>query len=169
MSVLVVPVAELSVLDGAVLDGIVVVLGDVVLGDVVVLGVPGDVVVSVVVVVLGALELGVVVVVVVVDGDVDWSVVVVVLPDVCANAKPMAATVAARPAAMLRLFGNLLMNRFSCCRNDKFQSAKLSPPRHCALHARRESATQHLASAVRRRATALQHSSHIHARSVIAA
>jgi hypothetical protein len=121
--------------------------------------------------VLGLVELGVVVVVVVVDGDVDWSVVVVlvVLPDVCANAKPMAATAAARPAAMLRLFGNLLMNRFSCCRNDKSQSTKLSPPRHCALRARRESARQQRASVVRRRATGLQHSSHIHARCVIAA
>jgi hypothetical protein len=49
-------------------------------------------------------------------------VVVLVLPDVCANAKPMAAAAAVMPAAMLRLFGNLLMNRFSCCRNDKFQS-----------------------------------------------
>ena len=124
-----------------VLDPVVPVVPD---GDVVVLGVPGDVVDVLVSVDVVPLELGAVLVPE--DGDVvdDWSVVVVlVLPDVCANAKPMAAAAAAIPAAMLRLFGNLLMKRFSCCINDKSQSAKLSPPRYRASSARPGVGTPH--------------------------
>jgi len=100
-----------SVLDGVeVVDDGLVVVAELSVDDGIVVVEPAglDLLVSEV---LGEVLLGVLV---------DWSVVVepLVLPEVCANASPMAAASAAMPAAMLRLFGNLLMNRFSCCRND---------------------------------------------------
>ena len=102
----------LSVLDGVlvVLDGALVLPDGVLVVEVP--DVPGDVLVSVDGLVLGVvvvvLWLGVVVVVVL------WlGVLGVVWLDVCANAKPMAPANAVMPAAMLRLFGNLLMKRFS--------------------------------------------------------
>src|SRR6266581_4320626 len=78
----------------------------------------------------------------------------------------MAAASAAMPAAMLRLFGNLLMNRFSCCRNDNAHGRTTCTPATVRSLPGKGLGPKDEARRVLCRATTLQHSSHIHARSL---